>query len=64
MRNTLENNVRYKQPCTKGKGYQDAFVRKGSTHFCEGEINEIYRAYSFPFLMNACMPILHRNFAG
>ncbi len=49
MRNTLENNVRYKQPCTKGKGYQDTFVTKGSTHFCEGEINEIYRAYSFPF---------------
>lgn len=49
MRNTKENNERYKLPCTPGKGYKDAFLSEGSTHFCEGEINRIYNCYGFPF---------------
>lgn len=49
MRNTKENNERYKLSCNEGKGYQDAFITKGSTHFCESEINQIYNAYGFPF---------------
>ena len=49
MRNTPENNERYKLPCTDGKGYKDAFTASGSTHFDEGEINSIYLAYGFPF---------------
>lgn len=47
MRNTDENNQRYKLPCTEGKGYKDAFVTKGSTHFCELEINRIFKIYGF-----------------
>lgn len=49
MRNTEENNQRYKLPCTPGKGYKDAFITNGSTHFDEDEINDIYYAYGFPF---------------
>ena len=49
MRNTPENNVRYKLPCNPGKGYKDAFTTQGSTHFDESEINQIYNAYAFPF---------------
>ncbi len=48
MRNTPENNARYRLPCNPGKGYQDAFLAKGSTHFCESEINQIFDAYGFP----------------
>ena len=49
MRNTDENNQRYKLSCTPGKGYKDSFITPGSTHFCENEINKIYNSYSFPF---------------
>lgn len=49
MRNTPQNNERYKLPCTIGKGYTVAFQTPESFHFDEKEINEIYRAYSFPF---------------
>lgn len=49
MRNTKENNLRYKLPCNKGRGYLSAFTTKGSTHFCESEINQIFDAYGFPF---------------
>lgn len=49
MRNTKENNERFKLPCNEGKGYLDAFNTKGSTHFCESEVNQIFDAYGFPF---------------
>ena len=49
MRNTSENNQRFRLPCTPGKGYEDAFKAPGSTHFCEAEINRIYNCYGFPF---------------
>ena len=49
MRNTKENNERYRLPCRKGRGYKDSFITEGSTHFCEDEINEIFYAYGFPF---------------
>lgn len=49
MRNTPENNQRYKLPCNEGRGYLDAFTSSGSMHFDENEINQIYKVYSFPF---------------
>ena len=49
MKNTAENNERYKLPCNEGRGYLQAFTTKGSTHFCEREINQIYNSYGFPF---------------
>ena len=48
MRNTEENNNRYRLPCTPGFGYKDAFVSKGTTHFDEMEINRIFKIYGFP----------------
>lgn len=49
MRNSAENNNRYKLPCTPGKGYRDAFSVSGTTQFCEYEINQIFKMYNFPF---------------
>lgn len=49
FRNTVENNNRFRLPCTQGMGYKDAFVTGGSSHFCEHEINAIYHMYGFTF---------------
>ena len=48
IRNTKENNERYRLPCNAGRSYRDAFTSKGSMHFDEGEINQIYKMYGFP----------------
>ena len=49
MRNTDENNNRYKLPCVSGRNYSDAFTTPGTMHFDELVINQIYNSYGFPF---------------
>lgn len=49
IRNTPENNGRYKLPCTPGKSYKDVFSNPNYCGFDEVETNYIYLSYGFPF---------------
>lgn len=62
MRNTEENNNRYKLPCTPRKGYKDAFITSGSTHFCEEEINNIFLAYGYPIFKDRIYADINTGF--